>query len=197
MRISTLASVAALSLAVAVSPIAGFATAAQAQGGNGGGNGGGSGGGHGGGNGGEHGKSGDHRGGDGKEDKSGENKARGKEKKAEGNSIKRSSAELKSLYSLRRNYHAYLNTSDPKMAAVSAYAIAYAQYELDNGTEPSVTDPVLGDAALVDALASATKTGEVSPEVFEEAKAILGIGDERGKIDEIRESLRATTASDD
>jgi hypothetical protein len=82
-----------------------------------------------------------------------------------------------------------MQTSDPRMTAISAYAVAYAQYELDNGIEPAANDPVLGDQALEDALASATKTGEVSPAVLDQAKAILGVGDANGKIDQIRTSL--------
>ncbi|MGO6819931.1 hypothetical protein ACCS67_34685, partial [Rhizobium brockwellii] len=83
--------------------------------------------------------------------------------------------------------------------AIAAYAVAYAQYELDNGLEPAADDPRLGDQALEDALASATKTGEVSPAVFDEAKTILGVGDANGKIDQIRTSLEnsAATTSDE
>lgn len=60
------------------------------------------------------------------------------------------------------------------MTAIAAYAVAYAQYELDNGIEPAVDDPLLGDQALEDALASTTKTGEVSPAVLDEAKPSWG-----------------------
>jgi hypothetical protein len=98
-------------------------------------------------------------------------------------------AQLAGLNSLKRNYRALMQTSDPRMTAISAYAVAYAQYELDNGIEPAANDPVLGDQALEDALASATKTGEVSPAVLDQAKAILGVGDANGKIDQIRTSL--------
>ncbi|MBB3319994.1 hypothetical protein FHT76_007424 [Rhizobium sp. BK176] len=58
------------------------------------------------------------------------------------------------------------------MTAIAAYAVAYARYEIDNGVEPSEDDPILGDEALEDALASASKTGEVSPAVLDQAKAI-------------------------
>lgn len=78
------------------------------------------------------------------------------------------------------------------MSAIAAYAVAYAQYEIDNGTEPSVDDPILGDEALEDALASATKTGQVSPAVLHRAKAILGVGEADGKIDQIRDSLETS-----
>ena len=98
-------------------------------------------------------------------------------------------SELAGLNSLNRSYKAYMHTSDPKMTAISAYAMAYAQFELDNGIEPAADDPVLGDAALEDALAAATRTGEVSPAALAEAKTILGVGDADGKIDQIRESL--------
>jgi hypothetical protein len=84
-----------------------------------------------------------------------------------------------------------MHTSDPRMTAIAAYAMAYAQYEIDNGTEPLEDDPVLGDDALEDALASATKSGEVTPGVLQRAKAILGVGDANGKIDQIRVSLEA------
>jgi hypothetical protein len=104
------------------------------------------------------------------------------------------SATLAGLNSLKRNYQAYMNSSDPRMAAISAYAVAYARYELANGTEPSTTDPALGDAALQRALASATKTGTVSPAVISEAKSILGVGEETGKIDQIRNALKAKTS---
>lgn len=105
---------------------------------------------------------------------------------------RRASTELAGLNSLNRSYKAYLHTSDPRMTAISAYAVAYAQYELDNGVEPSESDPILGDQALEDALASATKTGEVSPATLEMAKSILGVGDAEGKIDQIRATLKPT-----
>ncbi|SEH87562.1 hypothetical protein SAMN05216228_1010193 [Rhizobium tibeticum] len=38
------------------------------------------------------------------------------------------SAQLAGLNSLRRNYTAYMHTSDPRMTAIAAYAMAYAQY---------------------------------------------------------------------
>lgn len=206
MRITTLASIAALSFAIAASPfaVAGFDLAAMAKGGNGGGNGGGSGVSNGGGS---HGNSGGqsssstHG-----NSKSQGNTARGKSGEAVGQSQsrkaerttnvtskeRRASTELAGLNSLNRSYKAYLHTSDPRMTAISAYAVAYAQYELDNGVEPSENDPILGDQALEDALASATRTGEVSPATLEKAKSILGVGDAEGKIDQIRATLKPT-----
>ncbi|EPE97144.1 hypothetical protein RGCCGE502_16290 [Rhizobium grahamii CCGE 502] len=83
-----------------------------------------------------------------------------------------------------------MHTSDPPMTAISAFAIAYAQYELDNGTEPSADDPVLGDDALEDALASAMKSGELSPAALDRAKAILGVGEADGTIDQILGALK-------
>jgi hypothetical protein len=203
MRITTLASIAALSLALAASPlaVAGFNFAATAKGGNGGGNGGGSGGGNGGGG---HGNSGgkgsssthDNSQSQGKaaRGKSGEAFGRSQSRKAERttnvtSTERKASAEVAGLNSLNRSYKAYLHTSDPRMAAISAYSVAYAQYELDNGVEPSEDDPILGGQALEVALALATKTGEVSPAALEKAKSILGVGDAEGKIDQIRATL--------
>ncbi|WP_112436352.1 hypothetical protein [Rhizobium sp. AN80A] len=212
MRITTLASIAALSLALAASPlaVAGFDIAAMAKGGNGGGNGGGSGGnGNGGGghgNSGSQGSSSTHG-----NSQSQGNAARGKSGEAVGQSQSRkaertpavttkqrkASAELAGLNSLNRSFKAYLHTSDPRMTAISAYAVAYAQYELDNGVEPSEDDPILGDQALKDALASATKTGEVSAAALEKAKSILGVGEAEGKIDQIKATLTPTKSTED
>lgn len=211
MRIATLASLAAFSMIMATSPLTtpGFDIAAMAKGGgNGGGNGGGSGngngGGHGGGNGG--GQSGGHenrgsqagstlrdgsKSASGVKGKSGDAKAKSLSAKKSTTDIRQKNvaSELAGLNSLNRSYKAYMHTSDPRMTAIAAYAMAYAQFELDNGIEPAIDDPVLGDAALEKALSSATKTGDVSPAAFAEAKTILGVGDADGKIDEIRESL--------
>ncbi|MBB2700387.1 hypothetical protein EFD56_20905 [Rhizobium phaseoli] len=218
MRIATLVSLAALSLAVAASPatIVGLDMAALAKdGGNGGGNGGGGGGGNGGGNGngGSHNSGSDHGNSKSQSDhgSSKSQSVRGKSSEAPGKSKsdktdtatskkeKNLSAQMAGLNSLKRNYRALMHTSDPRMAAISAYAVAYAQYEIDNGIEPAADDPVLGDRALEDALASATKTGEVSPAVLDRAKTILGVGDADGKIDQIRTSLEnaASTTSDE
>jgi hypothetical protein len=96
------------------------------------------------------------------------------------------------LNSLNRNYHAYLNSNDPRMAAVSAYAIAYAEFEAENGTDVVPTDPALSDEALRDALASFTKDGVVTDYTLDKAKDILGVGPEFGKIDQIRDTLPKT-----
>ncbi|MBY5570080.1 hypothetical protein HFO55_22980 [Rhizobium leguminosarum] len=206
MRIATLASLAALSLALAASPvtIAGIDMAALAKsGGNGGGNSGGNGGGGhggGGGNSGNHGSSSQGSGSthgssksQGVKGKSSEAASKSKSVKVDetkvGTKEKNLSAQLAGLNSLKRNYKALMHTADPRMTAISAYAMAYAQYELDNGIEPAADDPLLGDEALEDALAAATKTGEVSAAVLDQAKTILGVGDANGKIDQIRTSL--------
>ncbi|ANL34854.1 hypothetical protein [Rhizobium phaseoli] len=213
MRIATLASLAALSLAVAASPatIVGLDMAALAKdGGNGGGHGGGGGNGNGGGHGGGNGNGGSHNSGS-DHGNSKSQSVRGKSSEAPGKSKsdktdtatskkeKNLSAQMAGLNSLKRNYRALMHTSDPRMAAISAYAVAYAQYEIDNGIEPAADDPLLGDQALEDALASATKTGEVSPAALDKAKTILGVGDADGKIDQIRTSLEnaASTTSDE
>jgi hypothetical protein len=101
-------------------------------------------------------------------------------------------ASLADLNSLKRSYKAYLHTSDPRMTAIAAYVTAYAQFELDNEVAPTADDPMLGDAALEAALASATKTGRVSPAVLDQAKEILGVGGAEGKIDQIRGTLTKT-----
>ncbi|NKM59418.1 hypothetical protein GFL21_33990, partial [Rhizobium anhuiense] len=163
---------------------------------------GGNGGGHGGGNGnsGSHGNgnqgSGSTHGSSkssGVKGKSTEAGSKSKSAKADGTKTvtkeKNLSAQMAGLNSLKRNYRALMHTSDPRMTAIAAYAMAYAQYELDNGIEPAADDPLLGDEALEDALASATKTGQVSPAVLAEAKSILGVGEANGKIDQIRASL--------
>ncbi|ARO30729.1 hypothetical protein NXC14_CH02807 [Rhizobium sp. NXC14] len=209
MRITTLASLAVLSLTLAASPatIAGLDMSALAKDG---GNGGGHGGGNGGGNGGGHGNGGGRNSGS-NHGNSNSSAVRGKSSEAPGKSKsgksdtattstkeKNLSAQLAGLNSLKRNYRALMHTSDPRMAAISAYAVAYAQYEIDNGIEPAADDPLLGDQALEDALASATKTGQVSPTVLDKAKTILGVGDADGKIDQIRTSLEnAASAAPD
>ncbi|RUM16982.1 hypothetical protein EFD56_20435 [Rhizobium phaseoli] len=77
------------------------------------------------------------------------------------------------------------------MAAISAFATAYAQYELANGAAPPADDPALGDATLAAALASAAKTGMVSPEALSWAKDTLGVGTAVGTIDQMRETIAA------
>ncbi|ABC91423.1 hypothetical conserved protein [Rhizobium etli CFN 42] len=205
MRIATLASLAVLSLTLAASPatIAGLDLSALAKdGGNGGGNGSGNGGGHGNGGGDNSGSNHGNSNSSAVRGKSSEAPGKSKSGKSDTAAIstkeKNLSAQLAGLNSLKRNYRALMHTSDPRMAAISAYAVAYAQYEIDNGIEPAADDPLLGDQALEDALASATKNGQVSPAVLDEAKTILGVGDADGKIDQIRTSLEnAVSATSD
>jgi hypothetical protein len=103
--------------------------------------------------------------------------------------VKAVHSNIAGLNSLNRNYHAYLNSNDPRMAAVSAYAIAYAEFEAENGTDVVPTDPALSDEALRDALASFTKDRVVTDDTLDRAKDILGVGPEFGKIDQIRDTL--------
>ncbi|WP_115672517.1 hypothetical protein [Ciceribacter selenitireducens] len=184
---SIVRSVLALSLAVApvAAGVTGFTTLAFAKGENGGGNGGGgngNGGSNGNGNGGGSGKS-----------SSGNTGERGnssqKAQRSSKVSITEDAAKTPGLRSLNRNYHAYLNSNDPRMTAVSAYAQAYAEFEAANGVDAIPTDPELSDEALREALAGFTKDGIVTDATLDEAKSILGVGTEVGKIDQIRESL--------
>jgi hypothetical protein len=201
-----------VALTIALAPAAvgtfGVTGVAYAKDGNGNGGGGGHGNGAGGGRGGsassDHGKSGDTR-----SDKKGKADDSDRaltlkslftfEKKSE-NAIKAEkttkTANLKAarsntagINSLNRNYHAYLNSNDPRMAAVSAYAIAYAEFEVEHGTDVFPIDPALSDEALRDALASFTKDGVVTDDTLDRAKEILGVGPELGKIDQIRDTL--------
>jgi hypothetical protein len=110
----------------------------------------------------------------------------GKPRKAAAASL--SPSELKGLNSLNRNYRAYLNSNDPKMAAVSAYAKAYAQYEADTGMAPSATDPALGDEALREALGEFADR-PVDDETLAYGKDVLGVGTADGKIDQLRAEL--------
>ncbi|KAB1126059.1 hypothetical protein F4V90_02780 [Neorhizobium galegae] len=97
------------------------------------------------------------------------------------------------LSSLKRNYHAYLNTSDPRMTSLSAYVKAYAQYELTNGIDPAATDPELGEAALRDALEDFAGA-PVTDEAFGWAQDELGVGPAVGKIDQVRDQLDSDVA---
>lgn len=110
-----------------------------------------------------------------------------------GNAAKKSLKSTKSdtvgLSSLNRNYHAYLNSNDPRLAPVAAYVMAYAEFEKVSGPDLVPTDPALSDEALREALAGFTKGGVVSDDALAEAKEILGVGPAVGKIDEIRETL--------
>ncbi|MGO7976106.1 hypothetical protein ACC705_34775, partial [Rhizobium ruizarguesonis] len=62
--------------------------------------------------------------------------------KADETKEKNLSAQLAGLNSLKRNYKALMHTADPRMTAIAAEAVAYAQYELDNGIEPAAEDPM-------------------------------------------------------
>jgi len=109
---------------------------------------------------------------------------------------KPAASELAGLNSLQRNYHAYLNSSDPRMASLSAYVTAYAQYELTNGIDPAVTDPELGEVALRDALEDFSGA-PVNDATFSWAQDVLGVGPSVGKIDEIRDDLSAEATTED
>lgn len=117
-------------------------------------------------------------------------------------------AKLGRLNSLNRNYHAYLNSSDPHMAAIRAYVVAYAQFELDNGIDAIPTDPALSDEALSAALLSAANKdiGTVQqpddmvvadPEVVAWAKDVLGVGSAVGKIDQVRDVMASEEQADE
>jgi len=109
-------------------------------------------------------------------------------------------AKLGALNSLNRNYHAYLNSNDPRMSAIRDYVVAYAQFELDNGIDAIPTDPALSDEALSAALLSAANKNisivqqpddmvVADPEVVAWAKDVLGVGPAVGKIDQVRDVM--------
>lgn len=107
-------------------------------------------------------------------------------------------AELGGLNSLGRNYHAYMNSSDPRMAAIRDYAMAYAAFELENGIDSIPSDPTLDDEALRAALAASARPGAVIDDAtLEWAKSVLGVGSATRKIDEIREALAAAATPAD
>ncbi|WFU51357.1 hypothetical protein [Sinorhizobium terangae] len=110
--------------------------------------------------------------------------------------LEATTSDTANLSSLNRNYHAYLNSKDPRMAAVSAYATAYAEFEAENGPDTVPTDPALSDEALREALESFTKDGVVTDDTLADAKDILGVGPAVGKIDEIRETLPKPEVTD-
>ncbi|KQY12477.1 hypothetical protein ASE23_28010 [Rhizobium sp. Root73] len=203
-------SVVALTISLAPAAVAtfGITGVAYAKDGNGNDGGGGRGNGNGGGRGSsassDHGKSGDARSDKkGKADRTDRNptlkslftsgkksdKAIEAEKSVKTVNVKAAHSNTAGINSLNRNYHAYLNSNDPRMAAVSAYAIAYAEFEAENGTDVVPTNPALSDEALRDALASFTKDGVVTDYALDRAKDILGVGPEFGKIDQIRDTL--------
>ncbi|TGT02027.1 hypothetical protein EN814_34145, partial [Mesorhizobium sp. M2D.F.Ca.ET.171.01.1.1] len=86
-----------------------------------------------------------------------------------------------SLNSMKRNYHAYLNSLDPKMAALAAYVKSYAEFEIQYGVGAVPTDPALSEAALVSALEQLANRPVTDGELAE-AKSILGAGTDTGKI---------------
>jgi len=214
MKFSSAFGTTVVALALAVAPVAGgalgFANMAYAKGGNG--NGGGNGGGNG--NGGGHGSSNSSHGtssaaqSDNSDDTDGSvgsakhtghsskpAAANRKVEKTTATKAKTAAAELGSLNSLKRNYHAYMNSKDPKMAAVRAYVRDYAEFELENGTNAVPTDPSLSDEALRSALAQSSKTGVVTDKTLAEAKDILGVGPAVGKIDQVRDALEQSTVT--
>lgn len=97
---------------------------------------------------------------------------------------------LKGLNSLNRSHKALMNTSDPRMAAIRDFAIAYATYELASGIDSVPTDPTLSDGALRAALEAAANPGVVVDDrMLGWAKSTLGVGSAIGKIDQIRGEL--------
>ncbi|ENN85406.1 hypothetical protein RHSP_52622 [Rhizobium freirei PRF 81] len=208
MKIRSVIGAAGLGLALAVAPMGGtalgFIGAAFAKGGNGGGNG--NGGGHGEGKS-DHDKSGRDRDRDDvsrtsttttttttQDDPSSLkphhfDRDSDRHSKAHHASSKTHTAKLEgSLHSLGRNYHAYLNSKDPKMAALSAYVKSYAEFEMKYGTTAVPTDPALSDNALRSALQQLSNKPVTNQELAE-AKSILGVGTNTGKIEEVREAL--------
>ena len=98
-------------------------------------------------------------------------------------------AERAGLNSLKRNYHAYLNSRDPRFADVFAYVRGYAEYELANGVGAVPPGREYSDEALREALATAAGTPTVSDASLNWAKSILGVGDDIGKIDQARDAM--------
>lgn len=218
MGISTILGRGVVALTIAVTPLAGttmgLSDIAYAKGGNGNGN---SGGGNGNGNGGGNGSGGSHAGGSSNHGKSSAAGTHGKSKdnhssdrptlkslfthekkhgaatksKVATSSAKAPKSDFAGMNSLNRNYHAYMNSNDPRMAAVSAYVMAYAEFEAENGPDAIPTDPALSDEALRDALSGFTKDGVVTDGALARAKDILGVGPAVGKIDQIRDTLPA------
>ena len=209
MKIRSIIGATSLGFVLALAPMGGaavgFTQAAFAKGGNGGGNGNGNGGGHGEGNSG-HEKSGSD---DTSSTSTNAATAQGASSSLLGHHAdKHSRAHSASskthvskpgegrLSSLRRDYHAYLNSKDPKMAALSAYVKAYAEFEIQYGTTAVPTDPALSDNALRSALAQLSNK-PVTDQTLAEAKSILGVGTNSGKIAEVRDALekKSETAS--
>ncbi|TXI05210.1 MAG: hypothetical protein E6Q76_11470 [Rhizobium sp.] len=99
-----------------------------------------------------------------------------------------SKPDIAHLGSLKRDYHAYLNARGPKMAALAAYVKAYAEFEQQYGTTAVPTDPSLSDNALRSALAQLSNR-PVTDRMLAEAKKVLGVGADSGKIAEVRNAL--------
>ncbi|MBW6424936.1 hypothetical protein KX729_26185 [Rhizobium sp. XQZ8] len=97
-------------------------------------------------------------------------------------------SELRGLNSLKRNYHAYFDSKDPRLAGVASYVQDYARYELRTGTIPALEDPELGDAALTAALSGFSKA-TITSRQLSWAKDVLGVGSSVGKIDQVREAM--------
>ena len=74
------------------------------------------------------------------------------------------------------------------MAALSAYVKSYAEFEMQYGTTAVPTDPALSDNALRSALAQLSNK-PVTDRTLAEAKSILGIGTNSGKITDVRHAL--------
>jgi hypothetical protein len=205
MKIHSIIGATSLGLVLALAPMGatvGFVQTAFAKGGNGGGNG--NGGGHGEGNSG-HEKSGG--------DDTGSTSTNAATAQGASSSLTEHHADKRSnthdasskthiskpgqgsLSSLKRDYRAYLNSKDPKMAALAAYVKAYAEFEIQYGTTAVPTDPALSDSALRSALAQLSNK-PVTDKVLAEAKSILGVGTNTGKIAEVRDALekRSETA---
>lgn len=123
-------------------------------------------------------------------------RSKGRDTKKTDKALSTKAAGRAALNSLKRNYHAYLKSSDPRLADVFAYARHYAEYELRNGVDTVPSGTALSDAALRKALATAAGTSTVSDASLVWAKHVLGVGDDIGKIDQIREAL-VNSAQDD
>ncbi len=125
----------------------------------------------------------------------GNGKKKSDEAKREAKLARADAAERKGLNSLKRNYHAYLNSNDPRFADVFAYVRGYAEYQLANGADTEPTGGAFTDEALREALANAAGTATVSDASLEWAKIVLGVGDDVGKIDQVREALANAEAA--
>ena len=185
-RIRTISS-AAIAIGVA---LAGSGSVALAKDGGNGGNGGNGGGGH---------ESRDNSGKGSSAERGHDNSSSKAEERRSTKALQRERASVKSsksdasyragLNSLNRNYHAYLNSNDPRFQDVFAYVREYAEYELKYGEGSVPTTRDLSDQKLRDALAKAAGTETVSDKTLDWAKYVLGVGPRAGKIDEVRRYL--------